>query len=208
MDEYKNYLYRRQPSWKKEKAGDLSAQLAIRERLKCKSFKWFMTEVAFDLEKHYPSVEPPNSADGEIRSSITNADGQALCLDAKFAKTESQLILAPCIKDDSKRTGEQKFLLTWHEDLRLKSRGECLDVPQNSANAPVILYVCHGQKGNQLWKYIISKKQLFHMLTRKCLTADGPTQSVFVADCGTSSNQQWHLENVKEDVIRRYNLNM
>ena len=29
--------------------GDISSQLAIREKLQCKPFKWFMEEIAFDL---------------------------------------------------------------------------------------------------------------------------------------------------------------
>ena len=66
MDEYKEYLYNRRPHYRNIDAGDLSAQIAIRTKLKCKSFKWFMTEVAFDLIKHYPPVEPPNMAEGEV----------------------------------------------------------------------------------------------------------------------------------------------
>ena len=46
--------------------GDLTEQRAVQERLKCKPFKWFMEEVAFDLPKVYPPVEPPPLATGEI----------------------------------------------------------------------------------------------------------------------------------------------
>ena len=48
-------------------AGDLTEQRAIREKLQCKPFKWFMTEVAFDLVKVYPPVEPPHQAEGEVQ---------------------------------------------------------------------------------------------------------------------------------------------
>ena len=47
--------------------GDISEQIKIREKLKCKPFKWFMQEVAFDLYKHYPPVDPPDFVHGEIR---------------------------------------------------------------------------------------------------------------------------------------------
>ena len=66
MDEYAEYLYQRRPHYRSIDAGDLSEQRAIREKLKCKPFKWFMTEIAFDLPKYYPPVEPPAFAEGEV----------------------------------------------------------------------------------------------------------------------------------------------
>lgn len=65
MDEYKEYLYMRNPDmYANVDAGDLSKQKAIREKLQCKPFKWFMEEIAFDLPKKYPPVEPPDFASG------------------------------------------------------------------------------------------------------------------------------------------------
>lgn len=46
--------------------GDISEQLAVRERNKCKPFKWFMENVAFDLAKHYPLIEPPDYCNGTV----------------------------------------------------------------------------------------------------------------------------------------------
>lgn len=68
MDEYADYVYRRQPHYYRINPGDLSEQKLIRERLNCKPFKWFMKEVAFDLVKVYPPVEPPDFANGTVRS--------------------------------------------------------------------------------------------------------------------------------------------
>lgn len=90
MDEYKEYLYKRRPQYRNLEVGDLSSQTEIRERLHCKvddshvlrvcnetqrcnefrlkfqSFKWFMTNIAFDLPKKYPPIEPPDFASGEV----------------------------------------------------------------------------------------------------------------------------------------------
>lgn len=78
MDEYKEYLYMRHATkYQNTNAGDLTAQRAVRERLQCKPFKWFMEHVAFDLIEKYPPIEPPDFASGAIWS---DADTN-LCVD-------------------------------------------------------------------------------------------------------------------------------
>ena len=60
--------------------GDLSQQVAIRERLKCHNFQWFMEKVAYDQDKHYPAVIPTPYAKGSIKS---QADPR-FCVEASF----------------------------------------------------------------------------------------------------------------------------
>lgn len=72
MDEYAEYLYNRRPHYKNIDPGDLTEQRAIRTKLNCKPFKWFMKEVLFDIDKYYPPVEPPNFAEGEVCGLITD----------------------------------------------------------------------------------------------------------------------------------------
>lgn len=69
MDEYAEYIYQRRPEYRHLSAGDMTVQKDLRTSLNCKSFKWFMTEVAWDLPKHYPPVEPPAAAWGEVQHS-------------------------------------------------------------------------------------------------------------------------------------------
>lgn len=66
MDEYKEYIYMRRPHYRGLETGDLTAQFELRQKLQCKSFDWFMKEIAFDLPKKYPPVEPPDFAWGEV----------------------------------------------------------------------------------------------------------------------------------------------
>jgi len=42
-------LRRRRPEVKGIDPGDLTAQRAIREKLHCRSFDWFMKEIAYDI---------------------------------------------------------------------------------------------------------------------------------------------------------------
>lgn len=66
MDEYAEYIYQRRPEYRHLSAGDVVAQKKLRGSLNCKSFKWFMTKIAWDLPKFYPPVEPPAAAWGEV----------------------------------------------------------------------------------------------------------------------------------------------
>ena len=77
-DDYKKYFYERKPSAKNVDPGDLTAQKAIREKLQCKSFDWFMKEIAYDLPKFFPLVEPTNGAKGSLNFFNPRAVGMAV----------------------------------------------------------------------------------------------------------------------------------
>ena len=55
--------------------GDISAQLKMKEDMQCKSFDWFMTEIAYDVLEKYPKM-PANVRWGEVKN---QAGGK--CLD-------------------------------------------------------------------------------------------------------------------------------
>merc|ERR1719464_2044310 len=114
MDEYAEYVYKNRPHYRNMDAGDISQQLALREKLKCKPFKWFMKEVAFDLPKHYPPVEPEDFVSGEIRSE----DDSSLCVDARFKRANERIGLSDCMKGKAGAAGEQRFALSWRKDIR------------------------------------------------------------------------------------------
>ncbi|CAH8605420.1 unnamed protein product [Heterobilharzia americana] len=137
MDEYKEYIYKRRPNYRQLDAGDLSEQYKLREKLK-----------SFDLVKKYPLIEPIPMAVGEIRSI---AD-PSLCLDAVGATESIPVKLRPCIKDNPDASGVQKFEYYFHEDIRVMKQVSCLDVPDSKHKASVLLYACHGLRGNQHWK--------------------------------------------------------
>ena len=65
MDEYKEYFYIRDPPISKLDFGDVSEQKAIRKKLDCKPFSWFMHEVAYDMPEKFP-LPPKNKVWGEV----------------------------------------------------------------------------------------------------------------------------------------------
>ena len=197
MDEYKEYLYDRKPYYRDIDAGDLTALLALRQKLNCKPFSWFMKEVAFDLPAHYPPVEPKPFAEGELRNV-----GAGLCVDTQYGGQNERFQLKPCISDRPQQGGEQTMELSWHEDLRPKKRTVCFDVSTSTLKAPVILYSCHGMKGNQKWIYDVDKRSLFHPISAHCLEGDAASKELFMSACRPDDqSQQWKFTNVNEDLI-------
>lgn len=114
MDEYKEYIYRSLPKCRKVDPGDLSQQHNLRKRLQCKSFKWFMTEVAFDLTKAYPPPEEVLFATGEIRS----AAFPYLCIDATRATKRLPVKLSFCSATSKRYNYTQDFEYSLKEDIK------------------------------------------------------------------------------------------
>lgn len=149
MDEYKEYLYQRQPYvYQQTDPGDLTERKKLRENLKCKSFKWFMEEIAFDLVEKYPPVEPPDHANGTIRS-LSN---QTLCVEID-SDNLNQVFLGICSKSRSKDVIDQFFRLTQFLEIRLMGSESCWDVNGSNKDQPILLYDCHREGGNQLFDY-------------------------------------------------------
>ncbi len=66
MDEYKEYYYIREPQLRNLDFGDISEQVAIRDKLQCKPFKWFMENVANEMTQKFP-LPPKNKVWGEVK---------------------------------------------------------------------------------------------------------------------------------------------
>ncbi len=135
MDEYKKHLYKRRPAMPAADPGDLSKQRAVRERLQCKSFDWFIKEVAFDQDKFYPAVEPPDGANGEVRNEAADK-----CLDTQFKGKDERFGLRTCLRDDASAGGEQRMRLSWWKDIRVHGRTMCLDVSTSVKRAPIVIF--------------------------------------------------------------------
>jgi len=202
MDEYAEYIYKKRPHYRDMDPGDISEQIALREKLQCKPFKWFMQNIAFDLPKHYPPVEPKDFVGGEIRS----LDDNKLCVDSKFRGANERIGLDKCSKDSPGSSGEQRFSLTWRKDIRPQKRGKvCWDVSSYDTHSPVILYECHGQGGNQFWKYDAQHKWLVHGGNPRCLDCNPGTKELYVSKCDKNSpTQKWQVETINLEQLANW----
>lgn len=68
-EKHKKFFYTREPLAQFLDHGDISEQLAFKERKKCKNFQWYMDNVAYDVLDKFPEL-PPNIHWGEVCISI------------------------------------------------------------------------------------------------------------------------------------------
>jgi polypeptide N-acetylgalactosaminyltransferase len=135
MDDHKMFFYKINPGVRNTDFGDVSERKALRERLKCKSFRWY-------LENIYPESQMPLDyfSLGEIRNKETG-----LCLDSMGRKQGEKVGMVSC----HGMGGNQIFSYT--KKKAFQTDDLCLDV--SAIAGPVKLYQCHGLGGNQLWEY-------------------------------------------------------
>lgn len=70
-DKFKEYFYTREPLARYLDMGDIAEQVRLKERLQCKSFQWYMDNVAYDVFDKFPPL-PANLHWGELRSAANN----------------------------------------------------------------------------------------------------------------------------------------
>jgi len=191
LGKYINALYRRYPKLVDIDAGDISEELAIQQRLKCKSFDWFLKEVAPDLIETYPPFPEPDFANGTIQSLKLN-----LCLDSG-AKNTGPPILYTC------HAGEvQFFRLTYNSVLQQLNERDCL----GGSSTGVSMYYCQlpqdVQRSHQ-WKYDLATSHLVSLSSNECLTVTTPTESPFLEKCDPEKDgQRWKFTFVDEERIK------
>ncbi|XP_055629133.1 N-acetylgalactosaminyltransferase 6-like [Toxorhynchites rutilus septentrionalis] len=186
MDEYKQYLYERNPQFDKTDAGDLTAQKALREKLKCKSFKWFLEDVAPDLIVRYPIRDPLPFASGRVQ----NLANTQYCLDTLNHKVKEPVGVFGCAKNSTHPQHNQFFTLTHQRDIRAASVDKCLDA--SSDDTDVILFNCHESQGNQLWRYDLDTKAIVHGKPSRNQCLDLVGRRVVVSKCDhRKKTQRW-----------------
>lgn len=146
MDEYKEHLYNRQPVvYAGLDAGDISAQKAVRDRLQCKPFKWFMENVAFDLLEQFPLYEPSFAFGG-----LQNV-GLSLCADTLSKEGRTPIGLFTCALNISYPHAAQTFSLTLQHEMRLRFERRCWS--RMASNAVWLVPCLKNPNKHLLWKY-------------------------------------------------------
>ncbi|KAM3939165.1 N-acetylgalactosaminyltransferase 7 isoform 1-T1 [Leptodactylus fuscus] len=181
-DEYKDYFYASRPETKALAYGDITELKKFREDHNCKSFKWFMEEIAYDITAHYPL--PPKNVDwGEIRGLDSN-----YCIDSMGHTNGGLVELGPC----HRMGGNQLFRI--NEANQLMQYDQCLTKGQDGTS--VMVTHCNLNEYKE-WQYFKNLNRFTHIPTGNCLDRSEVLHKVFLSNCdGSKSSQKWEMNNI------------
>uniref|UniRef100_A0A6I8NNL0 Polypeptide N-acetylgalactosaminyltransferase n=1 Tax=Ornithorhynchus anatinus TaxID=9258 RepID=A0A6I8NNL0_ORNAN len=181
-DDYKDYFYASRPETKALPYGDISELKKFREDHNCKSFKWFMEEIAYDITSHYP-LPPKNVEWGEIRGFDT-----AYCIDSMGHTNGGVVELGPC----HRMGGNQLFRI--NEANQLMQYDQCLT--KGSDGSKVMITHCNLNEYKE-WQYFKNLHRFTHSLTGKCLDRSEVLHQVFLSECDSGKvTQKWEMNNI------------
>ncbi|XP_011177160.2 N-acetylgalactosaminyltransferase 7 [Zeugodacus cucurbitae] len=181
-DTHKEYFYTREPLARYLDMGDISEQLALKKRLNCKSFQWFMDNIAYDVYDKFPAL-PANLHWGELRSVAT--DG---CLDSMGRQPPAIMGLSHC------HGGGNNQLLRLNAAGQLGAGERCVEADRQG----IKLAVCRLGTVDGPWNYDENTKHLLHRTHKKCMAVHPVTQQLFLAHCDVNDGyQQWWFKAIK-----------
>ncbi|XP_016133787.1 polypeptide N-acetylgalactosaminyltransferase 16-like [Sinocyclocheilus grahami] len=171
MDEYKQYYYTARPSAQGKAFGSIADRLALRQKLNCNSFRWY-------LENVYPELKIPEQ---EAVYSLLKQGG--LCLESHG--TDS-LVLAEC-KTTPNIPASQKWTLI---EPQIRQHDLCLAITAFTAGSKVRLEPCNIKESRQKWK--ARGPALQHMISGLCLDSQPPSGPPLAAQCRPQvASQSW-----------------
>ncbi|XP_061686943.1 N-acetylgalactosaminyltransferase 7 isoform X2 [Syngnathoides biaculeatus] len=144
-DEYKDYFYASRPETLTLAYGDISELKHFRQEHRCRSFKWFMEEIAYDIPLHYP-LPPKNVEWGELFR--INEANQLMQYDQCLTRgsDNSSVIITHC---DQNQYSEWRYFKDLHRFTHVPT-GKCLD--RSDLLHKVFVSDCDTSKSTQKWE--------------------------------------------------------
>jgi len=167
-DEYKEFFYTREPLARFIDMGDVSEQLALKKKMKCKSFDWFMNEIAYDVFDKYPKL-PPNKHWGELKN-----EGSKTCIDTMGRHPPSEIGVSGCHGGG----GYQLMLLNTKGQL---SNGEWCIKYENADR--ITIAWCEMGVVDGPWRYDSETQHVVNTDHNKCLAVHPERRALVLLPC-------------------------
>ncbi|KAL1006440.1 hypothetical protein UPYG_G00072440 [Umbra pygmaea] len=201
MDEYKEQYFNLRPELRERAFGDISERLAVRQRLQCHSFKWYLDNIYPEMQITSPHNKPqqPVFVNKGLRRPKVLHRGRLRNLQADKCLVAqgrpSQKGGAVVVRVCDSHNPEQEW--AYDEDHELILAGLlCLDMSEIRSSDPPRLMKCHGSGGSQQWT-LGKNNRLYQVSVGQCLAVVDPKSPkgyVAMAICNGSQSQQWQLE--------------
>lgn len=132
----RSYLYRTVNGLADAEPGDLTERVELKERLKCKSFRWFVENV-------YPNSPVPLG--------IRHMGQLASLQNGKYCMASLVNMSYPRVRICQEQSKDQLFLFT--DANQIMNRGKCMSLVEEELPARVKFNKCNSTNSNQLWTY-------------------------------------------------------
>uniref|UniRef100_A0A8C1KT83 Polypeptide N-acetylgalactosaminyltransferase n=1 Tax=Cyprinus carpio TaxID=7962 RepID=A0A8C1KT83_CYPCA len=200
MDDYKEQYFVLRPELRNRDYGDISDRVAIRKRLQCHSFKWYLDNIYPEMQVSSPHKpqhpvfinkglkRPKVLQRGRLRNLLAD---KCLVAQGRPSQKGGAVVVRDCDPQDT----EQEWAYDEEHELILAGL-LCLDMSEIRSSDPPRLMKCHGSGGSQQWT-LGKNKWLYQVSVGQCLAVADPHSIkgyVTMAICDDSWSQQWKLE--------------
>ncbi|XP_075172640.1 polypeptide N-acetylgalactosaminyltransferase 12-like [Anomaloglossus baeobatrachus] len=193
MDEYKDLYYHRNPQALMEPYGDVTERKQLREKLQCKSFKWY-------LENIYPELHVPKDKTGYF-GMLQNKGMANYCFGYNHSNellvTGEKIILYHCHGFGR----SQFFEYTSDNKIRYNTRQPdgCVSTVQASDIFTISSCRENAQNVPENQKFLLREDgTLLHQQTQKCVEAERSTSmkhpGPVLRPCTNSDLQKWFFQ--------------
>jgi polypeptide N-acetylgalactosaminyltransferase len=187
MDDYKRFFFMYQPALENNPiVGDLTHRQQLRQKLRCKSFKWF-------LENVYPEKFIPDEnvfGYGQVQNEY------GMCFD-DLQLGEDKIGPLGLYQCHPYLAMSQYFSLSFKGELRKENF-----CAETFGSREVQLTECHGHKREQFWK-LFKNGTIYNPTSGKCLSSMGVEngKGVVMETCTDSIFQRWRFTNVNKTAV-------
>ncbi|VVC28402.1 Hypothetical protein CINCED_3A018999 [Cinara cedri] len=202
MDEWQEFYFKFNPEAEKVRdEQQIRTRLELRDRLKCKGFKWYLDNV---WPEHFMPTD--ERFFGKIKHVLSNK-----CLEKPSGRGSLNQPMGPVMIGGCDVQGRPSLSLmfvmapeeglgsgVWTGSL-MTDESVCLDTPELEAADEIALKVrivaCTGQK-RQRWRYDAETMSLVHVDTDLCLDMPDGELSIVLRGCADHASQKWIFEQI------------